>query len=301
MQNPETELEPQRKDGLVEVQAGMMKRILLIGIMAVLAGCGGTSFVPNPAQAQAQIRPILVVGTFPDETAFLESQMVVERELSIQNRRVLEGILGGKSVVLAVVGVGSVNSSSGVSLLIERYQPTAVLLNGVAGGLEEALPGDVVIGTRLLHYGFAQLTDDGYSPWPTYQPDYVTKNPLYFTPDQGLLRLAREAGQQLQLPPITIEGQTRIPKVIEGSISSEDVFSEVLQRNQEIARDYGVNTFEEEGAPVAQTCYQLGIPFLVIRGISNRAEEDGFETFEQLSLVAAEAANRLVLEIIESL
>ena len=279
----------------------MMKRILLIGIMAVLAGCGGTSFVPNPAQAQAQIRPILVVGTFPDETAFLESQMVVERELSLQNRRVLEGILGGKSVVLAVVGVGSVNSSSGVSLLIERYQPTAVLLNGVAGGLEEALPGDVVIGTRLLHYGFAQLTDDGYSPWPTYQPDYVTKNPLYFTPDQGLLRLAREAGQQLQLPPITIEGQTRIPKVIEGSISSEDVFSEVLQRNQEIARDYGVNTFEEEGAPVAQTCYQLGIPFLVIRGISNRAEEDGFETFEQLSLVAAEAANRLVLEIIESL
>ena len=136
-----------------------MKRVLLIGMVAILAGCGGTSFVPNPAQAQAQIRPILVVGTFPDETAFLESQMVVERELSIQNRRVLEGTLGGKSVVLAVVGVGSVNSSSGVSLLIERYQPTAVLLNGVAGGLEEALPGDVVIGTRLLRRCGAHVRD----------------------------------------------------------------------------------------------------------------------------------------------
>ena len=112
-----------------------MKRVLLIGMVAILAGCGGTSFVPNPAQAQAQIRPILVVGTFPDETAFLESQMVVERELSIQNRRVLEGTLGGKSVVLAVVGVGLVNSlaSSETVMTLDSGSPSRSILTTALG------------------------------------------------------------------------------------------------------------------------------------------------------------------------
>ena len=100
---------------------------------------------------------------------------------------------------------------------------------------------------------------------------------------------------------MNLDGVVTQPKVINGIIESEDIFSEVKARNEEVRLETGCNTFEEEGASVAQVCSQLGMPYLVVRGISNRAEEDGFETFEKLSPVAAKNANLLVIALLEGL
>lgn len=280
-----------------------MKKFL-ITILALLfcTACGQSIITPpSSASAQEESRPLAIIGTFPLELKYLESQMTVEAEQVVQGRRFLVGQLEGHRVVVTAVGVGSVNASAGTALLIDRFNPRAVILNGVAGGLGDAQPGDVVVATSLIHYGFGQLTDEGYSPWPTYQPDYVTRNPLYFTPDPNLLNTAQTAGSALSLPEITINNVTTQPKVIDGIIESEDIFSEVKSRNEEVRLETGCNTFEEEGAPVAQVCSQLNMPFLIVRGISNRAEEDGFETFQQLSGVAAENANRLVIATLNRL
>jgi adenosylhomocysteine nucleosidase len=273
-----------------------MKNLLILMVIFLGTGCGNSVLLaPPPASAQEQMRPWAIIGAFPPEIEYLRSQMTVQYEELIQGRRFFVGELEGRPVVVGVVGVGSVNSSAGTALLIQRFNPRAVIFSGVAGGLGDAEPGDVVLATSLIHYGFGQLTDEGYSPWPTYQPDYVTRNPLYFTPDQTLLSTAQTAGAQLTLSEITVDNVTTQPKIIDGIIESEDVFSEVKSRNEQVRLETGCNTFEEEGAPVAQVCSQLEIPFLIVRGISNRAEEDGFETFQQLSDVAAENANRVVL------
>ena len=278
-----------------------MKNLLVLLFLILCCGCGSTVLSPQPATAQVQERPWAVIGTFPQEIEYLKTQMVISSQEDLQGRQVFLGTLQGKPVVVTAVGVGSVNASAGTSLLIERYNPRAVILNGVAGGLGDAEPGDVVIAGSLIHYGFAQLNDQGYSPWPTYQPDFVTRNPLYFTPDPTLLAAAQLAGEDLVLADVTLNGVVTQPKVIDGIISSEDVFSTVKSRNEDVRAETGCNTFEEEGAPVAQTCSQLGLPFIVVRGISNRAQEDGFETFQVLSPVAAENANRLVLAMLDSL
>jgi adenosylhomocysteine nucleosidase len=278
-----------------------MKRLYLLLFVLVGCGCGNTVFTPQPAAAQVQTRPWAIIGAFPLEVEYLKSQMTVLAEETLQGRQVFIGELQGQPVVVGAVGVGSVNSASGTALVIERYNPRGVILNGVAGGLGDAQPGDVVIATSLINYGFGQLTDQGYSPWETYQPDFVTRNPLFFTPDPALLSATQAAGAGLTLPTVTIDGVTSQPKVLDGIIASEDVFSVVKARNEDVRTETGCNTFEEEGASVAQVCSQLGVPFVIVRGISNRAQENGFETFQQLASVAAQNANLLVISVLGQL
>lgn len=264
----------------------------------MLLGCDTSSPVINPASAQQG--PIAIVGAFPLETQFLESQMTAQSVVEVQGRRFVLGTLEGHSVVVGTLGVGTINSGSGASLLIERFRPRKVILSGVAGGIGDAKTGDVVVGRQIINYGFGQLNGQGYAPWQTYQPDFVTRNPLFFESDETLVSQALQVGASLQFNSVVINGATRQPIVREGIIATEDVFSEVATRNQQVSLETGCNAFEEEGAAVAQTCFQLNIPFLILRGISNPAQENGFAIFEQFSAQAAENANRVVIELLKN-
>ena len=177
---------------------------------------------------------------------------------------------GSGAVAVGVVGIGSVNSGAGTALVLERFHPSAVIFNGVAGALGGMEPGDVVLGQRSIQYGFAFLDDKGYNPWPTFALNGTDRNPLYFEADPVLLAAGQRAGAVVSLPPLTFQGKTRQPGVMVGCINTEDIFSVVRSRNQSVIDQTGCSLFEEEGGAVAQICFQQKVPCLIVRGFPIR-------------------------------
>jgi adenosylhomocysteine nucleosidase len=83
------------------------------------------------------------------ETALLERTLTGRLERRIQGVRFVTGALYGRRVVLAESGIGKVNAAMTTTLLIDHFQPRAVLFTGIAGGINPDLaPGDLVIGQR---------------------------------------------------------------------------------------------------------------------------------------------------------
>src|SRR5262249_44067782 len=123
-----------------------------------------------------------------------EKQLTDKKTQTILGMRFVEGRLKGKQVVLAQSGVGKVNAAMAITLLVEHFHPTRVLMTGVAGGINPELrPGDIVIGAKTAHHDFGTLTPTGLRPGPTKNPQTQERNPLYFAADQSLVGVAQRA------------------------------------------------------------------------------------------------------------
>ncbi len=252
--------------------------------------------------AEARRGPVGIIGTFPAEASWLLGQLKGKRKVALGGLSVHTGTLRGRRVVVMISGVGSTNAGAGTALLIERFKPRAVILNGVAGGTGIAGTNSIVVGAKVVNYGFGyQGADGSFAPWPTYQPSFTQRNPLYFPADAKLLARARAASKTARLVPLSFGGTTYAPKVIEGVIASSDNFTVYPPAIAEQNRQTGAIALEEEGASVAQICRQRGVPCLIVRAISNPAGPDGLQVFEKLGTATAANAQRFVAELVAGL
>ena len=89
--------------------------------------------------------------------------------------------------------------------------------------------------------------------------------------------------------------------VVRGTIATGDAFVASAEKRTEIAEALGACAVEMEGAAVAQICYQQGVPCVVIRSISDKADADAEEDLERFYAVAARNSAALVLGILEQL
>ncbi len=284
----------------------MKLRAVLFLLLGLVAGCGSQA-VLAPATAQtAGASQILVLASQPSEIDLWRAALESPRTVNLQGRQFTVGTFAGRSVAAGIAGIGLVNSGAGTALAIEEFQPRAVLFNGTAGGLGVAT-GDVVLGERCIQYSFAFQNATAYQPWPTFPndqpppPAQLVRNPLYFAADPALLAAGERAASTVSLPPLTFAGQTRQPGVVKAGINTGDVFSVDLQANLAEAQQTGCQLFEQEGGAVAQICYQLNIPCLIVRSVSNPADESGFAIYEELGDVAADNAQRVTMEIVRQL
>jgi len=188
--------------------------------------------------------------------------------------------------------------------VLATLTPDRVVCVGVAGGLEPALLGDVVIGSGLIAHGFGQLSAEGFVATPTEPPRPDGRsNPLVFPADAALLAAARRASAGLALVPLDCVGDGRVPAFHVGVIATEDAYSIDERRNRGMQADHGCVAFEMEGAAIAQICHQNGVPFLAIRAISNPATEaaacDG--VYRRCKHETARCAQQVVLALLEQL
>ena len=248
-----------------------------------------------------QHKPIAIIGAMPIELAWLQRQLTATEVKNHFGLAFHTGRLGDKRVVVVVGGVGLVNSAAATALLIERFQPAAIVFTGVAGGLGDVRPGDVVIGEKTVQYDFGQLERTGMTMWETFQPSFSDRNPLFFPADADLLKVAQGVATQVKLPTLAYDELTYRPKIVTGIIATKNFFSADGAYNAHIQDQTGCIALEMEGAAVAQICFQQDVPCLVIRSISNMANETnetGLAVYRQLKKPTAENAQRLVAEMV---
>ncbi len=242
-------------------------------------------------------RKIGLIGAMPQELQAVVSLIQNTATRRIGGRDYHVGQLEGLDVVAVLSRGGKVAAAITVTTLILEFDVDEVIFTGVAGGLDPDVHiGDVVIGERLIQHDV-----DPRPVMPRFEVPLL--GVTYFHSDPARVAMARAAAEAFfrdELPEELRERfDLRPPQVRHGDIASGDQFIATARAKQALTEALPrVLCVEMEGAAVAQACYELGRPCLVIRTISDAADDEAsfnFMTF--IDQVASRYARSIIAHI----
>ena len=258
----------------------------------------------NPAAAQP--RPVTaLLGAFGAEVDLVKQTLTDPKSMSLNGIEFTTGRIGNQDVVVAETGIGKVNAAMTTALMLNHFKPQRVIFTGIAGGINPDLqPGDIVIAGQITHHDFNSLSLMAEPTTRTLNPITKTLNPAYFPADSGLMKRAMQAATGLQFEGIPLaDGQlsTRPVRVLVGTIVTGDQFISSAAKVGQLRADFRADATEMEGAAVAQVCYQLRTPLLVIRSLSDRADAEAAVAIRAFYPTAARNSAKLVLALVKGL
>jgi len=206
-----------------------------------------------------------------------------------------KGTLWGTPVVLVFFRWGKVAAATTATYLISHFGVSRMIFTGVAGGIDESLRvGDVVVAGRLIQHDM--------NASPLYPRHEIPLLGVVSFPTDPTLRVASlEAtgtflSDDLQSQ-IAAEFHIHQPKVVEGVVASGDRF--FARREDRAALQEalpGVACVEMEGAAVAQVSHEYAVPAVVIRTISDAADEGAPADFPKFVRHIASAYSHGILK-----
>ncbi len=239
---------------------------------------------------------LAILSALPEEQAGIAALLQSPTTIEHATRRYACGLLRGVPVVLALSGIGKVAAATTATALIERFGVRRIVFTGVAGGLGDGVRvGDVVIASDYLQHDL----------------DASPLFPRWEVPGYGRTRLACDAAMAallLEAASACVAGDTGIfdantawaPRAHCGLIASGDQFMGTAAVSRALAQGlraagHEVLAVEMEGAAVAQTCLDYGVPFAAMRTISDRADDSAHVDFaEFVRTVASRYAQRVI-------
>ncbi|WP_367923933.1 5'-methylthioadenosine/adenosylhomocysteine nucleosidase [uncultured Ruthenibacterium sp.] len=202
------------------------------------------------------MKKIGLLGAMPEEIEKLYLQMENRRQHMCGGVTFYEGTLSGKSVVLCCAGMGKAQAAAAVQLLITSFGADAIVFSGIAGNMSSRVGiGDVVIGgTVVYHDGEPRMFAQSY---PHLEE---------FHSDASLVAAAEKACSENNI------------SYIVGKIATGDCFVGDSATKQSIAAKCAPDCVEMEGAAVAHIAAKNDVPFVILRAMSDNADENAFET-----------------------
>jgi adenosylhomocysteine nucleosidase len=253
-------------------------------------------------QRKADTAPIVILGAFGEEIDLLQEKLAEKQVDTIQSVLFAKGKLHQKQVVIALTGIGKVNAAMTTTLAIEHYRPQQIIFTGIAGGINPALrPGDIVIAEKTVQYDYARITSQQLTYRPTRNPFTGAENPMFFPADSLLMHIAQLAGKQTKFQIANTSAGKRTPVIVKGTVVTGDLFVASADKKKVLEKDLKADATEMEGAAVAQVCWQFRIPCLVIRSISDTADESAAVDMKTFLTTAATNSATLVTEIVRQL
>jgi adenosylhomocysteine nucleosidase len=225
---------------------------------------------------------IAIIGAMEEEVTILRDRIEDKTVEVIAGCEFTFGKMDGVEVILLRSGIGKVNAAMSTTILLEKYAPDYVINTGSAGGYDPNLNiGDVVISSEVRHHD-VDVTVFGY------EYGQVPQLPPAFLADKELIKVAEEGAKEIS------EIQT-----IQGLIATGDSFM-----NDPVRVDYIRDKFsdlkavEMEAAAVAQVAHQFGVPFVIIRSLSDIAGKESDLSFDQFLEKAALHSASLVIKMV---
>lgn len=231
-------------------------------------------------------KKIGIIGAMEVEVQALKNRMKDLKTLHKAQMEFVEGELEGCQAVVVRSGIGKVNAAVCTQILADEFHVDAVINTGIAGSLKAEIDiGDIVLSTDVLHHDM-DATGFGYPVGQIPQMDVFS-----FEADQELRNLAREVCKKVN-PDI---------KVFEGRIVSGDQFISDKGVKEKISTNFAGYCTEMEGAAIAQAAYLNQIPFVIVRAISDKADDSATEDYPTFEKKAVEHSVRLILGLLERL
>jgi adenosylhomocysteine nucleosidase len=239
-----------------------------------------------------------VISALPEEFAHLSDQSGPAHRIG--GRNFWRGEIAGREAVFVESGAGKVNAGVATSLLLDRFECRALLLCGVAGGLDPALGvGDVVIGTNHIQHDYGTQREGHFlTIQPGSRPSRGTDDWHPGYPESAALvdRLrASVEGFVLKPLPEEVGVGRRIPSVHFGTILTGDSFINAEDQRLRLHTDFDAKAVEMEGGAVAQVARRWGdeIAFVNVRCLSDLAGRSSHLDFRAFLPVAARYASQV--------
>ena len=227
-----------------------------------------------------------IIGAMTVEVETLKEHMQGFTESRRTGMTFYEGTLEGIQAVVVQCGVGKVNAALCVQILCDCYGVTHVVNTGIAGSLCAELDiGDLVVSRDAMYHDFT-CSAFGY-------PDgQVPGMPLVYDADEKLMAYAFAAAEQIN------PGHTKV-----GRVASGDQFVSEKARKEKIIALTGALCTEMEGAAIAHAAYRNGVPFVILRAISDKADDSAdmdYPTFEKIAAHrCAEVTRNLARQLVK--
>ena len=232
------------------------------------------------------MKKIGIIGAMELEVEALKAELSVSRIEKKAGMEFFEGTLNGAQVVIVRSGVGKVNAALCTQILADLFQVTHIINTGVAGSLNAKLDiGDILISTDALHHD-VDATIFGYRPGEV--PQLGIRE---FPADERLAKLAKEACEKTN-PDI---------KAVLGRVVSGDQFISSKEVKTHLIEAFHGDCAEMEGASIAHGAYLNNIPFVIIRAISDKADDSAEMDYPVFEAAAAKHSAALVKELVKNI
>ena len=223
-----------------------------------------------------------IIGAMDEEVADIVKCMQVSEMCELAQMTFRAGRLEDKDVVIVRSGIGKVNAAVCAQILCDRFKVDGIINTGIAGSLNAKIDiGDVVLSEDVLHHDM-DATGFGYPLGQIPRMDTLS-----FKGDERLIGLAKEACASVA-PEIGVHL---------GRVVSGDQFVSDSALKKRIVENFGGYCTEMEGAAIAQTAYLNNIPFLVIRAISDKADDSANMDYAEFEAMAIRNLVNIIKEI----
>jgi adenosylhomocysteine nucleosidase len=227
-----------------------------------------------------------IIGAMDEEVSRLKEVM---EDVSISSKACMDfyrGRLSGKEVVVVRSGIGKVNAGICTQILVDDFNVDAVINTGIAGSLNANIDiGDIVLSTDALQHDM-DATGFGYDLGVIPRMESSV-----FVADERLRKIAKEGCEKVN-PDIS---------VFEGRVVSGDQFVSDKAKKDYILKNFNGFCTEMEGAAIAQAAYLNKIPFLIIRAISDKADDSATVDYPTFEAKAIAHSVNLVEEIVKNI
>lgn len=225
-----------------------------------------------------------IIGAMHEEIIELKNMISNLEEEKILDITFFKGTLEGKEIVLVEGGIGKVNSSVCTTLLIDRFKVDQLIFTGVAGGTNPNIEvGDIVISNELIEHDF-DCTAFGMK-----HGEIPRMDTSIFKADKKLIKIAEKSALEL----------FDKKNIYTGRIVSGDVFVAEPKKINWLRETFNSECTEMEGAAVAHVCHLFKIPFVIIRSISDKANDDAKTDFQEFVKLAAKNSKNLIVEMMK--
>ena len=199
-----------------------------------------------------------IIGAMEQEVSQVVAAMTNVSVSEIAGMKFNKGKFCNKDVIVVKSGIGKVNAAICAEILVACFNVDKIINTGIAGSLKNEINiGDVVLSTDALQHD-VDATNFGYAKGVI--PGMAVST---FIADEGLIKTAEEACHKA-CPDI---------EVFKGRVVSGDIFVSDKAVKNSIAETFHGYCTEMEGAAIAQAAYLNKVPFLIIRAISDKADD----------------------------
>ncbi len=225
-----------------------------------------------------------IIGAMDEEVARIKEKMEDISVLSKAGMEFFRGKIGNCDAVVVCCGIGKVNAGVCTQILVDCFEVSAVINTGIAGSLRAEIDiGDIVLSTDALQHD-VEAVAFGYPVGQIPRMDT-----LAFPADERLRKVARAACERVN-PDI---------RVHEGRVVSGDQFISDRAKKDWLTETFEGYCTEMEGAAIAQAAYLNRVPFLIIRAISDKADDSAHEDYPAFEAKAITHCVNLTLAIAE--
>ena len=226
-----------------------------------------------------------IIGAMDVEVATLKAKM---EDVTVTARAGMEycaGKLEGLDAVVVQCGIGKINAAMCTQILIDSFAVDAIVNTGIAGSLCADLDiGDLVISRDAIHHDF----DLRFWGRPIGQVPGM--DVIAFPADEKLMNAAFAAAEAENA------GHTRV-----GRVASGDQFICSKAQKEKIIADTEAICAEMEGASIAHTAYRNGVPFVIIRAISDKADDSAEMDYPTFEAIAAQRCANVTCRLAKAL